>query len=180
MPPTFQLPLIMQPGTPQGSQGTSAIKHLLFGRHTIYTMKYLTYPVIAAPVERQFSSIKRIGLACEFDNAGDVTPVQEITSFIRDFKAELQVVNTGKKEEFSQEIFFSSAPLKDTLKHLTPQFHFINHHDTDEGIIYFAEKYHLGILIVLPKRHSLLELLSHRSHTKQFVLHSPVPVMALH
>jgi len=33
---------------------------------------------------------------------------------------------------------------------------------------------------VLPKRHGLLDKLIHKSHTKQLVLHSHVPVMAFH
>jgi nucleotide-binding universal stress UspA family protein len=50
----------------------------------------------------------------------------------------------------------------------------------DKGIIDFAEGNELDMLIVLPKRHGLIDSLMHRSHTKQLVLHSHVPVMALH
>ena len=66
------------------------------------------------------------------------------------------------------------------LVSLKPNYHFITDKDTDEGIIDFAEKNHIDLLIVLPKRHGLLDKLIYKSHTKQLVMHSHVPVMALH
>jgi len=44
----------------------------------------------------------------------------------------------------------------------------------------FEEKNKIDLLIVLPRRHNLLGSIFHKSHTKQLVLHSHVPVMALH
>jgi nucleotide-binding universal stress UspA family protein len=66
------------------------------------------------------------------------------------------------------------------LQGINPQYHFITNENTDEGIIEFAEKNNIDLLVVLPKRHDLLTKLLNRSHTKQLVLHSHVPVMALH
>ena len=92
----------------------------------------------------------------------------------------MHILNTGKKEVFKPELVFESGLLQEMLAGLKPNYHFITNKDIDEGIIDFAEKNHIDLLIVLPKRHGLLDKLVHRSHTKQLVLHSHVPVMALH
>lgn len=163
-----------------GSQGTSAAERLFFGGHTVHAMKHLMWPLITVPSEAKFSSVKKIGLACDFDKVVDTTPAEEIKTLVRDFHAELHILNTGKKDEFKPDMVFESGLLQEMLSTVKPNYHFIINENTDEGIMDFAEKQHIDLLVVLPKRHSLPEKLIHKSHTKQLVLHSPVPVMALH
>jgi nucleotide-binding universal stress UspA family protein len=163
-----------------GSQGTTAAEHFLFGTHAVYTMKHLTWPVITVPFGATFSSIKKIGLACDFSKVVNNTPVEEIALLVKDFDAELHVLNTGKKTEFEPDVVFESALLQEMIGKLNPNYHFITNDKTDEAIVEFAEKNHIDLLIVLPKRYGLMDKLVHRSHTKQLVLHSHVPVMSLH
>jgi nucleotide-binding universal stress UspA family protein len=163
-----------------GSQGTTAAERLLFGSHTVYTMKHLMWPLITVPPEASFSSVKKIGLACDFDKVADTTPVDEIKMLVNDFNAELHVLNTGRKEVFNQDVVFGSGLLEEMLAPLKPNYHFIVNKNTDEVIMDFAERNDIDLLVVLPKRRGLLDSLVHKSHSKQFVLHSLVPVMALH
>jgi nucleotide-binding universal stress UspA family protein len=163
-----------------GSQGTTATDRLLFGAHTVYAMKHLMWPLITVPNGASYSAIKNIGLACDFNKVVDTTPVEEIKTLVNDFHAELHVLNTGKQEAFDPNIVFQSGMLQEILEKVKPVYHFITNKNTDEGIIDFAEKNSIDLLIVLPKRHGLFESLVHKSHTKQLVLHSHVPVMALH
>jgi nucleotide-binding universal stress UspA family protein len=70
--------------------------------------------------------------------------------------------------------------MNEMLGPVTPKYHFITSENIDEGIIDFAETNNIDLLIVLPKRHTLLDKLLHKSLTTQLVLHSHVPVMAFH
>ena len=163
-----------------GSQGTTATERLFFGSHAVYAMEHLMWPLITVPSGAKFSTVKKIGLACDFDKVVDTTPVDEIKMLINDFHAELHILNTGKRKEFKPELVFQSGLLQEMLGALNPEYHFITSGNTDDSIIDFADKNHLDLLIVLPKRHGLLEKIVHKGHTKQFVLHSHVPVMAIH
>ncbi|MCW3092015.1 MAG: universal stress protein [Ferruginibacter sp.] len=163
-----------------GSQGTTAAERLVFGSHTVYAMKHLMWPLTTVPPGVTFSSVKKIGLACDFDKAIERIPFDEIKILVDDFKAELHVLNTGKEGEFNTEIVGDSRLLRQKLAPVIPHYEFIANRDTDEGIIDFAEKNHIDLLIVLPKGHALTEKIMHKSHTRQLALHSPVPVMALH
>ncbi|HKZ65235.1 MAG TPA: universal stress protein [Chitinophagaceae bacterium] len=163
-----------------GSQGTTATERLFFGSHAVYAMKNLQWPLITVPQGAMFSSVKKIGLTCDFDKVVDTIPVDEIKMLVNDFGAQLHVLNTGKEKEFNPELVFESGLLQEMLVDLKPEYHFITNRNTEQGIIDFAEKNHIELLIVVPKRHGLLDRLVHKSHTKQFVLHSHVPVMALH
>jgi len=163
-----------------GSQGTTAVERLLFGSHAVYAMKHLDWPLITVPPGAKFSAVKKIGLACDFDHVVDSVPVDEIKMLVNDFHAKLHILNTGKKHEFKPELVFESGLLQEMLVALEPQYHFITNDNTDEGIFNFAEKMSIDLLIVLPKRHGFADKLVHASHTKRFVLHSHVPVMAIH
>ena len=163
-----------------GSQGKTAAERLLFGSDAVNAMKHLMWPLITVPPEATFSAVKKIGLACDFAKAVDTTSLDEIKMLVNDFNAELYVLNTGEKDVFNPEIVFESDVLEEILKPLKPNYHLINNQNTDENIMDFAEKNHIDLLVVLPKRHNLLNKLIHKSHTKQLVLHSHVPVMALH
>ncbi|MEP7110593.1 MAG: universal stress protein [Ferruginibacter sp.] len=163
-----------------GSQGSTATERFLLGGHTVYAMKHLKWPIISVPPGARFSTVKKIGLACDFDKVVDKIPLDEIKTLVNDFKAELYILNTGNQEVFDPEIIFESSLLEKMLAPLKPHFNFIVNSDRDEGILDFTEENLIDLLVVLPKRHVLLDRLIHRSMTKQLVLHSHVPVMALH
>lgn len=163
-----------------GTQGKTAAENLLFGGHAVYAMKHLAWPLITVPPTAKFSSIRKIGLACDFANVVETMPAAEIKKLVTDFNAELHVLNTGKSSEYNPDEVFQAGLLQEMLNSIKPAYDFITGDDIDAGIMDFAEKNNIDLLIIIPKRHGLLEGLLHRSHTKQFVLHSHVPVMALH
>jgi len=163
-----------------GSIGKSDTERLLFGSNTVHAMKKLDWPLIAVPKGVKFSSIKKIGFACDFQSVVESTPVEEIALLVKDFKAELHILNIGKNDVYEPGLIFESGLLQEMLTSLAPVYHFITNKNTDEGIIEFTEKNNIDLLIVLPKQHTLMDKLVHKSHTKYLVLHSHVPVMALH
>ncbi len=163
-----------------GSQGSTAADRFLFGGHTVYAMQHLQWPLITVPPKAKFLFIHNIGLACDFNNVVESIPIDELKILVDDFKASLHILNIGKSTEFSPNLVFESALLQEMLLSMKPEYHFITNDNVDEGIIQFAEDHKIDLLIVLPKRHSLLARLVRRSHTKQIVLHSHVPVLSLH
>lgn len=163
-----------------GSQGSTAMERIMFGSHTIIAMKHLMWPLVTVPPYAGFSSIKKIGLACDLNDVEETTPIDEIKTLIKDFNAELHILNTGREEVFDPETVFESDSLRHRLKDIKPHFHFISNNNTDEDIIKFTEKNKIDMLVVLPKRRNLLEQLIHKSFSKHMILNSHVPVMAFH
>jgi len=163
-----------------GSQGTTAAEHLILGSHTAHAIKHLMWPLITVPVKAAFSTVKKIGLACNLNHVTDTVPLEEINTLVKDFNAELHILNIDKHGVFNPDTDFESVLLEQMMRPLKPTYHFITNKNTDEGIIDFAEKNKIDLLIVLPRRHGLLSRLVNKSHTRQLILHSHVPVMALH
>lgn len=163
-----------------GSQGKTAAEQVMFGTHAVHAVKHLTWPVITVPPGVSFTAVKKIGLASDLTKVVETTPIEEIKTLVCDFNAELHILNTGNKEVFDADIVFESGLMQEMTMSLNPTFHFINDADTDQGILDFTEKNQIDLLIVLPRRHNLLNSIFHKSHTKQWVLHSQIPVIALH
>lgn len=163
-----------------GCQGSTNTERLFFGSESVYTAKHLEWPVITVPVNTTLRNIKKIGFACDFDHVVETIPANEIKKLVNDFKAELHILNTGTNAKYSPELVFQSGMLQEMIADLKPAYHFINNRNITEGIIEFADKNSIDLLIVVPKHHLLPGKLLLKSTTKQFVLHSHVPVMALH
>jgi nucleotide-binding universal stress UspA family protein len=163
-----------------GSQGTTAAEHLFLGSHTAHAIKHLMWPLITVPVTAAFSTVKKIGFACDLNQVVQTVPLEEINILVNDFNAELHILNIDRNGVFNPDTDFESVLLEGMMRPLKPTYHFITNKNTDEGIMDFAEHNKIDLLIVLPRRHGVLSRLIHKSHTKQLVLHSHVPVMALH
>jgi len=163
-----------------GTQGKTKAERLLLGSHAAYILQHLPWPVIGVPPLAKFSPIKKIGLACDFENVVDLVPINEIRRLLDDLNAELHIINIDKSDKHSPELVFESGMMQEMFAGTKPDYHFIVGEDTDQGILEFAKIQHFDLLVVLPRQHNLLYRISHKSHTKQFALHSHVPVLALH
>lgn len=162
-----------------GSQGKTAAERFLFGSHAVYAMKHLAWPTISVPPTASFTSIKKIGLACDLSEVLDKAAISKLTRLVSDLKAELHILYTAKTRVFSAKAIFESGLIKDWFKPFNPEIEFIAGEDIDEGILEFVKNSHIDLVVIIPMHHTLIDKLTHKSHTKQFVLHSPVPVMAI-
>lgn len=171
---------IMPYAVVMGSQGSTAAERVLFGGHTIYAMKHLMWPLITVPPNAKFSQIKRISLACDYNEVIENTPLEELKRLVQDFNAELHVINSGKEEVYNPEMVYESGMLQELLLPLNPRYHFITDENAEESIINFVEQNQIDLLITLPKKRDLLGKLMHKSFSKRLILHSQVPVIAMH
>ena len=165
-----------------GTTGMSAVERTLFGSNTLTAIKHLACPVICVPKGKEYGSgVRKIGLACDFKEVVETTPVAEIKEFVKEFHAQLFVLNVDyDNHQFTSDTPEQSALLHTALEEVHPEYHFITHKDIENGINEFAETHNLDLLIAIPKKHKLLDGLFKKSSTKQLVFESHVPVMCVH
>ena len=165
-----------------GTRGTSGVERVLFGSTTFTAIRHLKWPVIVVPPGKEYGTgIKKIGFACDFDKVVESTPVQFIKKMVKEFGAELHVLNVDhENKHFKPETPEESMMLHTLLEDINPHYHFIDHADIEDGINEFAEDNNIDLLITIPKKHKLLEGLFKKSSTKQLVTQSHVPVMCVH
>lgn len=165
-----------------GTKGHSVMERALFGSNTLSVIKHITWPAICVPLGKEYGTgIKKVGLACDFDAVKETTPVAIIQNFVKDFGAELHVLNVDyENRHFKPETPLQSELLHKALDQLSPRYHYIENRDIEDGINEFAESNNLDLLITIPKKHKRLEGLFKKSSTKQLVFQSHVPVMCIH
>ena len=95
--------------------------------------------------------------------------------------AELYVLNVDHNNtHFRPETPEQSLLLHTLLEDLSPKYFFIEDENIEAGINRFAEENNLDLIITIPKKHKLLEGLFKKSHTRQLVFESHVPIMCVH
>ena len=165
-----------------GTKGASGIERAMFGSVTLTAIRHLNWPVICVPPGKEFGQgIGKIGFACDFKKVIETTPIHLIKDFIKEFNAELHVLNVDyENRRFKPETPEQSLMLHTMLEDVNPSYHFIEQKDIEEGINQFAEKNNLDLIIAIPKKHKLLEGIFKPSSTKQLVFQSHIPVMCVH
>ncbi len=164
-----------------GLSGKNALTRLIVGSNTIKAINELNYPLLVIPKMASFIPIKKIGFACDYLTVQKNTPVQLLKKFVADFHAELHVMNI-------QDNGTNPDPLKEKegfimnhlLKEVKATFHSIEAGEITEGVNWFIKHSKLDLLVVIPRKHHLLEKLFRRSHTKELIYHTHIPVLCIH
>lgn len=163
-----------------GARGASGIA-TLFGSTTLSTIRRLRWPVISVPPGKEYGQgIKKIGFACDFKDVIETTPAGVIKGIVKQFNAELHVLNVREGKDIDKEEPGEYKLLHTMLQEAKPLYDFIRHGDVEAGINEFAEKNNLDLVIAIPKKHKLLEGLFKKSSTRQLLLHSHIPIMCIH
>jgi nucleotide-binding universal stress UspA family protein len=165
-----------------GTKGTTAVERIMFGSNTLTAIRHLTWPVICVPPGKEYGpGIKKIGFACDFNKVVETTPVHFVKDIVREFNAELHVLNVDyENKHFKPDVPEQSLLLHTMLEDINPKYHFIENKNVEEGINEFAEKNNLDLIISIPKKHKLLEGIFKPSSTKQLLFQSHIPVMCVH
>lgn len=164
-----------------GSHGNTGFERMIMGSTTLTVIRHVTYPVIIVPPGTTYHGIKRIGLACDFKDV-ESTPVDYIKNLVKEFSAELYVLNVqyDDDKDYKEETMVESAYLDAILQDIKPQYFFLRHEDVVEGINEFAETNNLDMIMVIPKKHRLIDSLFHKSKSKELVTHAHIPIVSIH
>lgn len=165
-----------------GAGGASATERVLFGSNTLSALKNINWPLIIVPKAATFRQISSMGLACDLRNVANSLHADEIRKMVIDFKAKLHIlhVNTSKDKMIGNEEIEGSEWIRDMFAGLKPEFHFLYNENIEAAINDFSEKNKLDMLIVIPKKHGMLEGIFHKSEAKKVALHTHLPLLSVH
>jgi nucleotide-binding universal stress UspA family protein len=164
-----------------GSHGSTGIERMIMGSTTLSVIRNLRHPVIVVPPGTSYKEIKKIGLACDFKDVVETIPVDYIKAIVNEFDAELYVLNVNPEgESYDANTPLESAWLDSLLGDIKPNYYFLQRDDIVEGINEFSEKHNLDVVIVIPKKHNLLEKIFHKSRSKELVRNAHIPIVSIH
>lgn len=165
-----------------GSHGATGLERMIMGSNTLSAIRHLKCPVIVVPPGTTYHGIKRIGLACDFENVVQSTPVEYIKNIVREFGAELYVLNVKDKHEKGKvtEATKETAYLDAALEEIRPAYVQLAGENVVETINSFAEKNNLDLVMVIPKKHQFIDTLFHKSKSRELITHAHIPIVSIH
>ncbi|MEP7108729.1 MAG: universal stress protein [Ferruginibacter sp.] len=164
-----------------GLSGKNSLTRLIVGSNTIKTVYNLTYPILVVPPKAEFIPVRKIGFACDYRQVEKTTPVTFLKKIVTDFHAELHVVNVDDNYKGPDpDKLIEKFTINDLLSGTKAEFHSIDAGEITDGINWFIDRSKLDWLVVIPKKHRLLENIFKRSHTKELVFHTHIPVLCIH
>ncbi|MGG9961260.1 universal stress protein [Ferruginibacter sp. SUN106] len=164
-----------------GLSGKNALTRLVVGSNTIRAIHQLTYPVLVIPPKAAFTPVRKIGFACDYKKVLETTPVQPLKKLVLDFNAELYVLNIEYNNTMtSDEKLKESQHISELLYDLKPAYQTIISGDITNGINWFADKEKIDWMVMIPKKHNLVEKVFGRSQTKELLHHTHLPVLCMH
>ena len=164
-----------------GLSGKNALTKLIVGSNTIHIAHHLKYPVLVIPPRASFTPVRQIGFACDYKQIEETLPVETLKKIVTDFNAQLYVINVDFNDKnFTPEMVHENFAIRDLFEDNHPKFESIESENVTEGLNRFAEKNGLDWIVVIPKKHTILQKIFNRSHSTDFLFHTHLPVLCLH
>ena len=154
----------------------------IYGSKVLSAMRNLGYPIMIAPEGARFAGINNIGLACDLHHT-DMTMSNAIIQFLFDeFHPKLHVlhVTIEKHGMLTEEQVYVSTSLQVLLKDKHPILHFIQGENIASTLSNFSMRNNIDLLIIIPKQHDMFTAMLTKSQSKQVILNTHVPVLAVH
>jgi len=174
-----------------GITGAGKLAEVLMGSNATRVAKKINCPTIIVPEKAKFSQLKNIAFACDYNEIEESGALDQLVDFVKLFDARLMIVNIGKqveKHSYSNDlagklleyIFENINESLDIPNGINYSIHQQKDEDVVHGINKFLDKHNADLLVMIPRKHSLLWGLFHESNTKKMAFHTHVPILALH
>jgi nucleotide-binding universal stress UspA family protein len=164
-----------------GTTGKSELEQILIGSNTTALAKVCSIPLLVVPQKAKFERIRRVLFACDVKKFSITAPTEAIKTAVRKLDAKLLILNVGHSDEerFEADTITGETLLHEKMDNLAPEYHYISHEDVAKGIMKFAGKHDIQLVITVPERYGFFESLFHRSLTKKLAYHTHIPLLLL-
>jgi nucleotide-binding universal stress UspA family protein len=163
-----------------GITGRNKLGEVLVGSNAVYTARNSEVPVLIVPEEAKYSKIKKIAFACDFDHTEEGTLLEDIQHLRFIFDAELDVVNIyDETKEPSLEKAITGLSVENNLSHTAHKTFFINSDDPAEGLEEYLDHHKPDLMVIVPRKHNIVEGLFKESMTKHMAFHSHIPLLTM-
>lgn len=141
--------------------------------------KMIRFPLLAIPPQVTFKPIRKICFAIDNNPKGSDMALVQLRETVLQLNAQLHIFNS--KVNGAEKV---NSNLDDHTKELLlmtdPVYHFEYDTDIDKAIINYNTLNDIDWLVIMPRSHSFIEGLFHKSHTKTIAEQSEIPILLLH
>jgi len=165
-----------------GVRGAGFLSEKLIGSLTTSLIRKGKCPVLAINEKVKFRSIKKIVLAYDYQKIAYKTILEPLKDFVKLFKSHVYLLNVMPELEIASPTRKKVAgnQIEHALEEFSHSFKFLENNDIVDGINEFVDENNIDMIVMIPRKHSLLESVFQGSNTKRMAFHSHIPLLALH
>ncbi|WP_118196001.1 universal stress protein [Albibacterium indicum] len=164
-----------------GASRKGRIEKLIMGSTTSSLVRNAPLPLLIIPQDSHFVLIKKAVYAVNFKKLTKNTPIQTITTIVRQLNAQVLVLNVGHNEgdnlkpDLTEDIY----ELDNFMESEKPQYYYTENKNIADGILSFSDEQEADLLITVPKDYALFESIFHKSTSKVLANKTHLPLLIL-
>ncbi len=165
-----------------GMHGSGELAEKLIGSTTTSLIRKSACPVLAIDRKVKFKLIKKIALACDYEAIANTKIFEPLKEIVRLFKSHVNVINITPVDEKLPPVSKAIAGIKleHALEDVNHTFWFAKNENVVNGINDFVREKKMDLVVMIPRKHSLLKSIFNEPETKRIAFHTKVPLLALH
>ena len=161
-----------------GTKGATGLEEVLLGSITASVIEESHVPVLAIPEGAQFSGLKKVVYATDFD-ANDVEVLDSIKEMADVFGAEVTCLHINTQMELVEEKRQKMNVLKANTypQASNVRFQILEGRGVESSLQQYIEQNHVDMVAVMPQKRGFISNLFHRSISKKLAYHTQIPLM---
>lgn len=164
-----------------GGHGSVFMKNLI-GSTSVAVARHIDHPLIIVPPNATYKKIKNIAYACDYNkhivNSASLIKVKYINTL---FDATLHILHViPENHELNKTESKIDNYVEQNLEHVPHKTYIIAENTVADGLLNFINHHEIDMVIVEPKKHSILHNLFSFSTTNAMAFYSPIPVLTIH
>ncbi len=144
------------------------------------TLRQSKFPVLAVPLGTTYKKVNKICFAFDNKYKGSDVALLQLRDMQQQLNAELHVLFAEPDVANRDNTPDIEEATKTVLAPANPQYHFRYDTSVENAIKAFISEHAIDWLVVIPRRHSFIEGIFHKSHAKAMAYNTDIPVLALH
>jgi nucleotide-binding universal stress UspA family protein len=149
------------------------------GEQLIAIAKTSTIPVMIIPNHTHYKKIEKALVPCDIAAISKLGALKSFSDPTKFLHPQLLVLNVGPSKEHTTDRDQLSEELAEPLKDYEYKVYHAEDNDVERGILGFADKQHVQLIIALPGKYSFFYNLTHKNITKALALNSHRAVLIL-
>jgi len=164
--------------TIMGSRGARGIGDEILGSTSYRVIREASSPVLTIPENTEIKTPEIMTFANDLEEIDEGGKLQFLYDFANSLNLRLQILHISTNRGGSGQKV-SSDGITAFFEQLEHELYFTEQTDVVSGIQKHIETHKPDLLCILPHRHSLFEMLFHKSVTRQLALHTKIPLLTL-
>ena len=165
-----------------GMHGAGYLTEKLIGSVTTSLLRESNSPVLAIDQKVKFKAPKKIVLACDYKQINK-SALESLKTIAMLFDSHIYILNVAPEKELVLNTIESAVcglSLDHSFEKIDHSFHYTNNENVVDGINEYVDSQQMDMVVMVPRKYSLLKSFFYEPNTKKIAFHTHVPVLALH